>query len=104
MHANVGKQKLANNIIKYARLKNEKLKIWQICDLESDENHQSQHPLQFVARIPVENLEDGGDGDGEHGDGDDGDGDAGGCGDDGNGDLESECDAATCCKSPLSPH
>ena len=37
-------------------------------------------------------------------DGDDGDGDAGGCGDDGNGDLESECDAATCCKSPLSPH
>ena len=57
--------------------------------------------LQLVARIPVENVEDGGDG---NGDGDDGDGDDGGCGDDGNGDLESECDAATCCKSPLSPH
>ena len=57
--------------------------------------------LQLFARIPVQNLEDGDDCDG---DGDDGDDDAGGCGDDGNGDLESECDAATCCKSPLSPH
>ena len=63
--------------------------------------------LQLVARIPVENVKDGGDCDGEHGDDDAGgcgDGDDGGCGDDGNGDLESECDAATCCKSPLSPH
>ena len=55
--------------------------------------------LQLVARIPVENVEDGDDGDGDNGDDD-----VGGCGDDGNGDLESECDAATCCKSPLSPH
>ena len=58
--------------------------------------------LQLVARIPVENLEDGDDCDGDGDDCDDDD--AGGCGDDGNGDLESECDAATCCKSPLSPH
>ena len=59
--------------------------------------------LQLVARIPVQNVEDGGDCDGD-GDDDDGEDDDGGCGDDGNGDLESECDAATCCKSPLSPH